>query len=746
MSTAKVILEEYLTRISYQDALSLASSNYNFNVAITEIQSNVSIWKKRFEYKYDIKPTYNLSIDQWKQLFFLLDDMEKYGLDFNEYFSADAYKVGYSQVKDVQVLEFIQQEFGKPYKQTWLYKIILLALENNNDELAIQIISKLKLRSWYLEKLYTYAVSEKLDIASFLNGYLNLPLEPRSVQKPFLCTIENLLIFERSGKLGYGELIASEDITAKMIAILVDWIMLVTKTFKLLISTYSLFVSILYAYVSRKQDLKMTNLQKVGCACLSLAAKYNEIYPPEPADFLFVSENAFTVEDLNLAEEDVFKTLGCNIALSQDMDYIRVISTVSTFYTETHDIAKHIFVAVSIARPSVLPSVLCTAIAKIVSTLQMIPFANPFNVPESVINVCANEILRLFKKLNRSTLDIHKTFYIKIDKSKEIAKGIVNSKEFIEKDYVTYNDYTLKRFFKPNLEIYLLPSTEIPSDMVKLGEGSFGVVKKFDYKGKSYAIKKMRNLFEEGLSGSFVREVSVLLSLNHPHIVQLRFVVQDLNQMAFDLGISDMKEWLNLNGQVNSKIQVDIAHQLVSGLSYMHDMGCIHRDIKPQNVIVFNGAGGYNFQLADLGSTRGPHIAIPAIYTHEVCTLWYRSPELLFGMQSYNSALDVWSILCTLYECGSGGNALFPENMEIDQIFKICSIMGRPTELSWPGVTALSDYPKGMPEFKSQVNFFRNTKALSECLVDLLESSLVMDPEKRPKSRQLLEIINDYRV
>jgi len=746
MSDSNVILQEYLTRISYADALSLAAASYNFNVSITAIQSNVDIWKKRFEYKFDIKPTFNLSVDQWKQLFFLLNDMEKYNLDFEKYFLSKEYEVGYARVKDVQVLEFIQQEFGKPYKQLWLYKIALSALNNGNTELAKQIILKFKLKDLFLDKLYNYAESNKFDIVSFITEYRNLPQEVPSAKDNFLCTIENLMAFERSGKLGFERLVDSPDINIKMVAILVDWLTQVSKSFKLLPSTFCLCVSIFNAYASRKKDIKRGNLQLVGCSCLSLAAKYLEIYAPEVNDLVYTSDEAYSAENINSMEQDIFTTLGCNIALPEDMNYLRVISIFSGYSTESHNIAKYILSAILVRRPEVLPSVLCTAIGKIVSMLQNETFLNPFDIPESVIQICVNEILELLKKIETSTLVAHKKF-VHLVNVYQILKNARQLKQFIVADRSRYADYEIKTYFKPNLEIYLLPTEEIPSKMIKLGEGSFGVVKKFDYKGKSYALKKMRDFFDEGLSSSFVREVSVLLSLNHPHVIQLQFVGKDLNRMAFNLGISDMKGWLTLYGQVSADLQVDIAFQLVSAVAYMHDMGCIHRDIKPQNVIVFdNGVGGYNFQLADLGSTRGPQTSLRnGIYTHKVCTLWYRPLELLFGSHSYTEELDVWSILCTLYECGSG-NTLFVGGSEIDQIFKICSIMGVPTELSWPGVMSLPDYPEGMPVFKQKVNFFRNVPLLSECLVDLLEYGLVMDPAKRPRSRQLLEIINDYRV
>ena len=74
-------------------------------------------------------------------------------------------------------------------------------------------------------------------------------------------------------------------------------------------------------------------------------------------------------------------------------------------------------------------------------------------------------------------------------------------------------------------------------------------------------------------------------------------------------------------------------------------------------------------------------------------TLYYRCPELLLGSTLYSTALDMWSLGCILGEICAGGKPLFPGQGEADQMNKIFSLLGSPTEDRWPGVSKLPLYP-----------------------------------------------------
>ena len=87
-------------------------------------------------------------------------------------------------------------------------------------------------------------------------------------------------------------------------------------------------------------------------------------------------------------------------------------------------------------------------------------------------------------------------------------------------------------------------------------------------------------------------------------------------------------------------------HQLFEGIAYCHAHRVLHRDLKPQNPLI-DTAG--RIKLADFGLARAFGLPVRT-YTHEVVTLWYRAPEILLGVKSYSTAVDVWSLGCIFFE------------------------------------------------------------------------------------------------
>ena len=95
--------------------------------------------------------------------------------------------------------------------------------------------------------------------------------------------------------------------------------------------------------------------------------------------------------------------------------------------------------------------------------------------------------------------------------------------------------------------------------------------------------------------------------------------------------------------------------QLLAGVAFCHDRRVLHRDLKPQNLLV-NKDG--ELKLADFGLARAFGIPVRS-YTHEVVTLWYRAPDVLMGSRKYSTPVDIWSVGCIFGEM-SAGRPLFP--------------------------------------------------------------------------------------
>lgn len=235
----------------------------------------------------------------------------------------------------------------------------------------------------------------------------------------------------------------------------------------------------------------------------------------------------------------------------------------------------------------------------------------------------------------------------------------------------------------------------------KLGEGTYGVVWLARNKatGAPYAIKKLRlDGFSEGVPATAIREVTLLRELQHPNVVALIDVicVRHRLYLVFELLQEDLRKNISrrlhsIQGKPFTGTLFSVgtmrryAYQMLDALWFCHQNRVIHRDLKPQNVLL--SEDGSLVKLADFGLARAYDMPL-CTYTHEVVTLWYRAPEILLGEKHYTPAVDVWSVGCILAELVTG-KPLFRGESELDQLVKIFQIVGTPTEASWPGVTSL---------------------------------------------------------
>lgn len=116
--------------------------------------------------------------------------------------------------------------------------------------------------------------------------------------------------------------------------------------------------------------------------------------------------------------------------------------------------------------------------------------------------------------------------------------------------------------------------------------------------------------------------------------------------------------------------------QVLSGLAFMHRHGFFHRDLKPENLLC---SGPELVKIADFGLAREIRSRPP--YTDYVSTRWYRAPEVLLHSTRYGSSIDLWAIGCIMAELYTF-RPLFPGSSEVDQLFKVCSVLGTPDRVS----------------------------------------------------------------
>lgn len=168
----------------------------------------------------------------------------------------------------------------------------------------------------------------------------------------------------------------------------------------------------------------------------------------------------------------------------------------------------------------------------------------------------------------------------------------------------------------------------------KIGEGTYGVVfkAKDTSTGELYALKKIRLESEdEGIPSTAIREIALLKELQHPNIVKLHDVIHTDKKLTlvFEYLDQDLKKLLDLSGPdgLDMPTVKSFLKQLLKGISHCHKNRVLHRDLKPQNLLI-NREGV--LKLADFGLARAFGIPVKN-YTHEVVTLWYRAPDILMG-------------------------------------------------------------------------------------------------------------------
>lgn len=206
----------------------------------------------------------------------------------------------------------------------------------------------------------------------------------------------------------------------------------------------------------------------------------------------------------------------------------------------------------------------------------------------------------------------------------------------------------------------------------KLGEGTYGIVYKAQNKqsGDIVALKRIRlDNEDEGVPCTAIREISILKDMKHPNIVRLMDVLHTEKKLTlvFEYLDSDLKKYMDTCGEaMEMSVIKSFMQQLLRGIAYCHEHRILHRDLKPQNLLI---SKKLELKIADFGLARAFGVPVRS-FSPEVVTLWYRSPDVLLGSRHYATSIDIWSIGCIFAEMITN-EPLFPGNTVKDQLTKI---------------------------------------------------------------------------
>lgn len=252
----------------------------------------------------------------------------------------------------------------------------------------------------------------------------------------------------------------------------------------------------------------------------------------------------------------------------------------------------------------------------------------------------------------------------------------------------------------------------------RLGSGGFGVVwKAFDEKlGRAVAVKEISTSgVAERRSRRADREAYAVARLSHPAIVSLyeQGSEFDATYLVSELIYGQTLDAALAEGSLSEREIAYIGIDLCHALDHAHRAGVIHRDVKPQNVMVPAENNQVHAKLMDFGVA---HLTCGERLTGTgdvVGTLMYMAPEQARG-EKITAAVDVYSLALTLYEAWAGAS---------------------PLSANTPGV-ALDRIGKRLPSIG------RRCRDLPRDVAEIIDAGLDPDPEKRPQLMELSEALD----
>ncbi|MET9411708.1 serine/threonine-protein kinase, partial [Streptomyces sp. NPDC002935] len=196
-----------------------------------------------------------------------------------------------------------------------------------------------------------------------------------------------------------------------------------------------------------------------------------------------------------------------------------------------------------------------------------------------------------------------------------------------------------------------------------LGRGSAGTVWLGEGPEGPVAIKLLREdlASDQELVGRFVQERTALLGLDHPHVVAVRDMVVDGNDLALVMDLvrgTDLRTRLDRERRLAPEAAVAIVADVADGLAAAHAAGVVHRDVKPENVLLdmqgpLGPGGSHPALLTDFGVAKLIDSPRRTRATKIIGTPDYLAPEIIEGLPP-RAAVDIYALATVLYELLAG--------------------------------------------------------------------------------------------
>jgi len=596
-------------------------------------------------------------------------------------------------------------KLSKKFKKSPIFQI-------SNKDLFINVIKDLSpndLLSLYLtnkefvfDQIVLDYLSNKFKVDKVNNFLEFIQLFNLSIVNPYLYQLENKITIPTVQFR--DELLKSKrNVTAKMIAILHDWLLEINRIFKTNNYIPGLTMTLLLDYLMNV-DLKKEELQGLGVVCHHLACLLLEEYPPDISNYVYITDGTVDHKKFNEIKKDVLNVLNGMIIRPSTVFFVDM----NNEDIKNMTLASYTDIRLAIYKPSL-----------IAETITYIVTGNyKIYTLDEIAQVC-RILIKLINNLHKSSLTRCKYYANLLSKYDNYQCGI---------KVIDIKESPIRTQQPWHIGEYELDKV--------VGEGTYGKVTKIKRKecNKDYVIKTNTDEYHviEAINEiAILKTLSEFKSINNINLCGFNIKSDEEIDLYLPYMSNDLLTMINKNIFDFSKFK-KYATQMINGLYELHRCDIIHRDIK-QNNIVYDAQSDM-FKLIDYGIST-PYSSVRRLIPDMASSFQFRAPEALFELQ-YNTKIDIWAIANVFYYIFTKKYIVndMNEKKALNEIFQL---FGTPTQMEWPNMSQkykeydIQEYPGNEEKLK---NIFGE-------YYYFIRPCFICNPDKRPSAQQLLKMI-----